>query len=175
MRYDNYAVIWNDARRFLRRTRQYRDCRDKGATNYELAYVLIKPRTNQSNTVAVAFNSVDEMFLKFNPYHSGSRAIYHYDESLFDIESDIFESLNNGFVIADMSLKTHDTIWFLLDETFEHEELKEVKGLPKYLQYCKRKKVTKELLNDRVAGSMIHKDMVKELRHLLKDIERSAR
>lgn len=63
----------------------------------------------------------------------------------FDIDNYIFKILEEGYNILFMSIETHQRIWKDINLMYP-EDLKHVQGFKKYISYCKRNHISKELI-----------------------------
>ena len=133
------------AERVLKRTESYQNIRELDVPdedNYKVDYLLIKGSKAAPEDVIAYASYVDEMMF-FHPLEKDSTPFEHYEE-LFNFETDLVEYLENGYSLAAMSLDCHYCVWFDIAEY--HSEYQSQNGFQKYLDYCKRNGVTRELL-----------------------------
>lgn len=62
----------------------------------------------------------------------------------YNVDSYLFDDLENGYDIIYMPFDYHYGIWCCINE--QHDEINHVEGMQKYLQYCKNHHITQEVL-----------------------------
>lgn len=147
--------MWNKERfmrlaeRALKRTDYYRET-GKGSSvpedNFQLDYVLVKGSKSTPDT-AIAYASYMDEMISFNPF--GGIAISVADWA-FSFNSDLFRFLEQDYELVGMSLISHSFAWSEIEECHNNGSLDSSKGIQLYLDYCKRNRVTAELLRQEV-------------------------
>lgn len=141
------AKIIREAERFLKRTAEYQKDRDVDKSeNYKIQYILSEDGRMQPETIIVsAYSEYQEQEISFYPFRKEKTVGYNWS---VDFEYDLLKTLEHGGKIVGMTLNCHYCIWTTIaiyhDGDIEHE-----KGMQKYLAYCKRNGVTKELLQEK--------------------------
>lgn len=143
------AKMMREAERFLKRTADYQEDRDVDkAENYKIQYVLSEDGRMQPETViACAYSEYREQEISFYPFRKEETVSYNW---AVDFDYDLFETLEHGGEIIGMTLNCHYCIWTAI-ENFHDGDIEYDKGMQKYLAYCKRNGVTKELLQEKVS------------------------
>lgn len=136
------------AERALKRTEEYQSKREDGSEeNYKLIYVLAKGKQpNSENIIAVA--GLEEMCIQLHPFTS-DKEIWLWG---FNFERDLFEFLEDGYHIVDMTMDCHYDVWGTIEE-WHNGDIEHLEGMQKYLGYCKKNGITKEKLNKEVGYS----------------------
>lgn len=140
----NKEKILRTAERVLKRTEPYLENRtdsNNPEDNFQLGYVLIKGSKTTPDT-AVAYAICYDDIISFNPLEHDPKTDHAYWGFSFD--SDLFHFMEQGYDLVGMSLESHCAAWSEIEEY--HEYLSNPKGMQRYLDYCKRNKVTAELL-----------------------------
>lgn len=137
--------IWRLAERTLKRTEHYQRYRELGdEDNYELMYVLAKGKDfHGANVTAVA--GYEDQAMLFYPFADRKEI----DLWGFNFERDLFDDLQAGKEIIGMTPECHADVWYTLENWQGKTE--SVRGMQKYLAYCKRNGVTKEFLQKEAA------------------------
>lgn len=134
------------AERALKRTEVYRKNRSDSSdpeNNYQLDYVLVKGSKSVPDT-AIAYAHFEDEIISFNPFQSGdAKSIWDW---AFSFDGDLFLHLEQGYELIGMSLETHNLVWGEIAEYHGNGSITSPKGMQQYLNYCKRHKVTAELL-----------------------------
>jgi len=133
------------AERALKRTKSYQNNREldiPDKENYQIDYLLIKGKKSTPEDV-IAYASHEDEMLRFRPLDENDRPFWDYGIR-FDTEIDLFEYLQEGYSLAGMSLDSHCCTWH--DIANYRSEYRAQNGMQKYLDYCRRHGVTKELL-----------------------------
>jgi len=139
--------MMREAERVLKRTEEYQSNRELGIDeNYQIIYLLTKGSKATSDNVIV-FAGCEEAVISFNPFRD-EKPIENWD---FNFESDLFGSLESGYELAEMSLECHCNVWCTIEDW--HGDIECLKGMQKYLGYCKRNGITREKLQSKVAYS----------------------
>ena len=143
----NKVKIMRLAERALKRTEPYLENRtdsNNPEDNYQLDYVLVKGSSPTPDTAIAYAHCLDEM-ISFNPLDSDVHAQNVWDWA-FNFDSDLFEHLEQGYGLAGMSLEAHCAVWSEIEEYHDNNGINHPKGMQQYLYYCKRNRVTAELL-----------------------------
>ena len=143
----NKVKIMRLAERALKRTEPYLENRtdsNNPEDNYQLDYVLVKGSSPTPDT-AIAYAHYQDEMISFNLFGNDPDTRYLWDWS-FSFDSDLFEYLEQGYGLAGMSLEAHCAAWSEIEEYREDDGISHPKGMQQYLDYCKRNKVTAELL-----------------------------
>lgn len=141
----NKEKLMRLAERALKRTEAYQENRDMGVAadeNFQIDYILVRGNTEAPEDV-IAYASHEDELLRLRPLDENAKPMTCY-ELLFNYDSDLFEYLEQGYSLAGMSLNCHYCVWFEIGEY--HKDFESQDGMQKYLNYCKRSGVTKELL-----------------------------
>ena len=133
------------AERALKRTKYYQNVREldvPDSENYKIDYLLTKGGKSAPEDV-IAYASHEDEMLRF-------RLLEEKDEPFwdcgvrFDTEIDLFQYLEEGYSLAGMLPDSHYCVWSDIAEY--HGDYQSQNGMQKYLDYCKRNGVTRELL-----------------------------
>lgn len=138
----NEKKLWTQAERFLKRTSYYQ--KNKNETDelqYELIYILTNP-LSPKDEIAIAANIETE--IQFNPY-SGNIVDLAAGGG-WNYERDLFEPLEEGFVISGMPLASHHAIWKMISN--DNCEVFHKRGLQKYLHYCREHGISLQKLQE---------------------------
>lgn len=133
------------AERALKRTEYYQNVREldvPDSENYKIDYLLIKGGKSAPEDV-IAYASYEDEMLRFRPLEEKDKPFWD-SSAQFDTEIDLFQYLEEGYSLAGMSPDCHYCVWSDIAEY--HCEYKSQNGMQKYLDYCKRNGVTRELL-----------------------------
>lgn len=143
----NKEKIMRVAERTLKRTEPYLENRSDSnnpENNYQLDYVLAKGSSPTPDTAIAYAHCLDEI-ISFNPLDSDAHA-QNVWEWAFSFDSELFEYLEQGYDLAGMSLEAHCAAWSEIEEYHDNDGIIHPKGMQRYLDYCKRNRVTAELL-----------------------------
>ncbi|MCH5352858.1 MAG: hypothetical protein J1E06_05280 [Acutalibacter sp.] len=143
----NKEKIMRLAERALKRTEPYLENRTDSndpEDNFQLDYVLVKRNSSTPDT-AIAYAHLWDELISFHPLDSDPHA-QNVWEWAFSFDRDLFEYLEQGYGLAGMSLEAHCAAWSEIEEYHEGDGINHTKGMQQYLDYCKRNKVTVELL-----------------------------
>lgn len=145
------AKLWQLAERILKRTESYQSNREVGMPddeNFKLDYLLVKESANTSMKVA-AFASCEDMVLLLRPLEKdfNKQSFWYWS---FDYDSGLFEYLEDGYKLADMSLCCHYAVWQTIEDLHEGD-IDYTKGMQMYLDYCKKNGITRELLKQQAS------------------------
>jgi hypothetical protein len=133
--------IMRKAERYLKRTAIYQEKKDLPADEqYSLHYVL-KGHNKDNSEQLIAYAANMETMISFNPHNQDKEISYHEDWS-YDIDSAIFDYLEDGYELVGMSLECHYNVWSNIEE-WHDGDIEHLQGMQKYLDYCKRNSVTK--------------------------------
>ena len=144
----NRTKIMRVAERALKRTQPYLENRTDSndpEDNYRLGYVLAKGSKSFPDTV-IAYAHFEDIVISFNPLvgDSDAKSIWAW---AFSFDGDLFSFLEQGYEIVGMSLETHSAVWAEITECHGDDSISALKGMQQYLDYCKRNRVTAELLH----------------------------
>ena len=135
----NNAKIIRDTERFLKRTTEYKECREEGWAENYVVDIILQEGTNPGGLPhVIALATCEDMELMLFPYENES-----YATRPFDFDSDFFQQLEEGYEIVALSDDTHTCIWYALEE-HAPESMEHQKGLQMYLGYCKKNNITSE-------------------------------
>lgn len=141
----NKEKLMRLAERTLKRTEAYQENRDMGVAedkNFQIDYLLVKGNMAAPEDLIVYASSEDEL-LRLRPLDENEKPLTSY-EMFFEYDFDLFKYLEQGYSLAGMSLDCHYCVWFEISEY--HKDFESQNGMQKYLDYCKRNGVTRELL-----------------------------
>lgn len=141
------AKIMRMAECALRRTEAYREnriCSDDPKDNYELDYVLMKSSGSAPDTVTAFAHWRDEI-ITFDPLEFDG-SVRNIGDWSFGFDSDLFRYLEQGYELAGMSLTAHYACWMEIQELHHDGCITYLKGMQRYLRYCKQNGVTSDLL-----------------------------
>lgn len=131
------------AEKTMKHTRAYRDNQECGiadSENFQVAYILTKGDTPQD---AIAYAVHEDEIIYFRSLIDGENAFEGY-EVLFWLGADLFEWLEKGYQLVEMSLELHCYVWQDLESNRDDYETQD--GIQLYLDYCKHNGITQELL-----------------------------
>lgn len=141
------AKLMREAERFLKRTKAYQENREFGCDgNYELAYVITKAGRTQPESV-LAYAMYEDSMLSFFPLREEPNLC---EDWAFNFDDNLFEPLEDGYEIVGMTLDSHFGVWATIED-WKDGDIEHENGMQKYLAYCKRNGVTKELLQEKVS------------------------
>lgn len=143
----NKEKIIRTAERALKRTEPYLENRtdsNNPEDNFQLGYVVAKGNSSKPDTSIAYAHWADEI-ISFTPLDSDVHPEKVWDWS-FSFDSDLFKYLEQGYDLVGMSLESHCAAWSEIEEYHGNDGISHPKGMQRYLDYCKRNKVTLELL-----------------------------
>lgn len=118
--------------------------------NKNIDYILVNAETKETITLA---SDKKEEIIQFAPYTTkengyvkGYMIIPDWD---FNFDTYLFEELQKGYEIGYISDDCHYGVWQVIEEWYP-EEFENIKGIQKYLRYCKDNGITKEYLNNKI-------------------------
>lgn len=128
-------IILYNIRNFLNENQELKDMN---------IHCLIVDRNNSKNGIAIASNESNIVAIDIENYECEYSQGWDYD-----IDTNIFEHLENGIDIEFITPQFHSLIWKKIEsieflDYFFHKE-----GMQKYLEYCKDKEITQEFLEDK--------------------------
>ncbi len=131
-----------EANRVLKRTEEYLNNRSLGEEDYVMMYILAR-REKMITEDVIAFAGSNESVILFHPYKNDDTV------SLweFDYTRDLFDELEDGYELIGMTLECHYSVWCYLEEEFDYN-MRLSEGNQEYLSYCKKNRITKELLQE---------------------------
>ncbi|MBQ7347671.1 MAG: hypothetical protein IJW55_06905 [Clostridia bacterium] len=113
---------------------------DESQGEFKLLAVLTK-RFDLEKTLVVATNQEDVVFM-FYPFSSEEK----FSEPWFFNPNELFfEPLANGYEILLLTIDTHIDIWDYVD-TMGKDHVEYEQGLQRYLDYCQKNGITKDVL-----------------------------
>lgn len=98
------------AEKVIKRTRSYRDNRERGipdSENFQVYYILTKGETPQD---AVAYAVYEDKVIFIRSLDDNGKAFEGYEIS-FWFGADLFEWLEEGYQLVEMSLESHSCVW----------------------------------------------------------------
>lgn len=113
--------------------------------NGKLVDMVLVNTKDENESLAYAYSEQEEM-IEIRPHTKEKEAIWSIPEWDFNFDSYLFEQLETGYEIGMITPDMHYNIWCSLNELFP-EELNNLEGVKKYLQYCKENNITKEFLD----------------------------
>lgn len=126
-----YSKIKKEINEILKNNEEY--------SKYEIMYILTdKENPEQSIALASNYDEMIEIDMK-------TQEINTIMDWSYNIDDDILEKLQNGKEISYMNMGTHYGIWNTVNDV-GIEEIENKKGLQKYLQYCKKNNINKDLI-----------------------------
>lgn len=134
-KYKRQKRLIRDAIRVLKCSEPYKQNGDYSLENYDIMYILENPQ--RPNDVLAFIVYMDEDAYMFDVYND-NRCVFLWG---FNFYRDLFVHLDDGYKIAYMPLDCHYGVWDWILEGTE-EEIKDTKGLQRYLHYCHRNKIT---------------------------------
>lgn len=140
------AKIMRQAERTLKRTKPYLENRSGSnapESNFQLDYVLVK-KYKSTPAASIAYAHYMDEIIKFDPLRETAEAESVWDWA-FNIDTDLFFHLEDGYDLIGMSLTAHAAAWEEISEC-HHDGIEYAKGMQQYLNYCKRNRITMELL-----------------------------
>ena len=143
----NKVKIMRLAERALKRTEPYLENRtdsNNPEDNYQLDYVLVKGNSPVPDTAIAYAHCLDEI-ISFDPLDSNVNT-QNIWEWAFNFDSDLFAYLEQGYSLIGMSLEAHCAAWSEMGEYHNNDGISHQKGMQQYLDYCKRNKITEDLL-----------------------------
>lgn len=146
----NKEKLLRQAERVLKRTNAYQSNREMETPdeeNYKMAYLLAEGSIKAPERV-LAYASNDDYMLLFHPMEEPVYEIL-LDDWQFCFDGDLFQYLEGGCDLVAMTLEAHAGVWYEINEYHDTDGISCTTGMQKYLHYCKRHGVTKELLADK--------------------------
>lgn len=108
-------------------------------SKYKTMYILTD-KNNPEKSIAFASNYDDMIEINIK-----TQEINPIMDWTYNIDDDILGELQNGKEISYMNMDTHYGIWNTVNDV-GIEEIENKKGLQKYLQYCKKNNINKDLI-----------------------------
>ena len=145
----NKAKIMRLAERAMKRTAPYLENRAESSypeDNFQLGYVLVCGKGDVPDDVIAYAGCMDEMLV----LHPLTSKVLHMGDWGFSFDGDLFEYLEQGYDLVRMSLEFHCEAWSDIEAFHDSGEIEHLQGMQQYLNYCKRNKVTAELLRTKV-------------------------
>ena len=131
------------AEKVIKRTRSYRDNRERGipdSENFQVYYILTKGETPQD---AVAYAVYEDKVIFIRSLDDNGKAFEGYEIS-FWFGADLFEWLEEGYQLVEMSLESHSCVWQELESC--RDDYESQAGIQLYLDYCRYNDITQDLL-----------------------------
>lgn len=131
--------IMKTALQFLKHTKQYQTHSGLKEDNYKIECIL---SNGKGVNDVIVYAGDGESVISFNP---NDRRITDYGSWGFDFDDDIFGHLERGGDIVEMSFTCHYSLWCTIEER-QPQNVENKKGLQKYLSYCDKNKITRDIL-----------------------------
>lgn len=113
--------------------------------NKNIDFILVNPKTNEIQVLAS--DGMEEIIL-FSPYTKELKNEYmNIPEWDFNFDEYFFKELQKGYDVGFVSDDTHYGLWNTIIDLYP-EDIENLQGVQKYLQYCKDNNITAEYLND---------------------------
>ena len=144
----NKEKIIRTAERVLKRSYHYLERRTDSNNqddNYQLDYIVAKGSNPKPDTAIAYAHYMDEI-ISFTPLDSDSHFQNIWDLA-FNFDNDLFRYLEKGYDLIGMSLESHCAAWSEIADYHDNDGITHTKGMQRYLDYCKRNRVTAELLH----------------------------
>lgn len=141
----NKAKIMRLAERAMKRSIPYLENRAESSypeDNFQLEYVLARGKGNIPDDVIAYAGRMDEIML----FHPLSSKVLCRGDWNFCFDDDLFEYLEHGYTLVGMTVESHSFAWNEIEIYHGNGDIEHLKGMQQYLHYCKRNKVTAELL-----------------------------
>ena len=136
--------IKNDNKDILKIAKDYDDAllNDDEIMNEDdgvrVQYILVDDNKNVKEVISFGYSDIYDI----NPKTYEKTYIHDY---VYDVDSFLFEKLEEGLSIGYMTLANHYDVWLHLSNNYENIIHKD--GLQKYLDYCKENNITNDLIN----------------------------
>lgn len=144
----NKEKIIRTTERVLKRTDHYLERRtgsNKPDDNYQLDYIVAKGSSPKPDT-AIAYAHWADEIISFTPLDSDIHLENVWDWA-FNFDNDLFRYLEQGYDLIGMSLESHCLAWSEIEDYHDNDGINHPKGMQQYLDYCKRNRITAELLH----------------------------
>jgi len=130
---------------FLLKCEKY--LKNEGKDSFSFIFVLTKPINEGLEIYTMAVDRSWDEVVFFQNHNTFAKEM---SSNLCNCYEDILLFLTNGFRIERMSSDAHYWIWNEIS-VFSLEDIKEVKkGVRKYINYCTKNKITKQLIEDKM-------------------------
>lgn len=106
-------------------------------------HCLMVDKNNNKNAIAIASDENDVVAINTQNYE----CIYS-QEWDYDIDTDIFEKLENGMNIEFITLQWHYLIWRKIECLEFIDEIYHKEGMQKYIDFCSKHGITQEFLQE---------------------------
>lgn len=124
--------------------------------NKNIDFILVNPKNNEIQVLAS--DGMEEIIL-FSPYTKELENEYmNIPEWDFNFDEYFFKELQKGYAVVFVSDDTHYGLWNTIIDLYP-EDIENLQGVQKYLQYCKDNNITVEYLDN--AMKMNVKDAMK--------------
>ena len=104
---------------------------------------------NTDESLAYAYSKEEDSLIEIRPHTKENEAVWSIPEWDFNFDNYLFEQLESNYEIGMITPEMHYNIWNSLNELFP-EELNNLEGVQKYLQYCKDNNITKQYIEEQM-------------------------
>lgn len=125
---------------------------------YELEVVYYNPKEKEDCFAYVLEKANCDEIRELKPFSNDEEPDY-IAEWAYNIDDYDFESLQEGYEIAYISMAGHYNFWCMLEQWMP-DDIQNIEGMQKYLTYCKTNGITKELIETMV-GLELKEDAMK--------------
>ncbi len=130
-----YSKIGKEMNEMLKKNEEY--------SKYEIIYILTdKKEPKQSIALASNYDEMIEISMK-------TQEISKIMDWAYDIDDDFLGELQNGKEIAYMNMDAHYNVWNSVNDRGA-EDIENQNGLQKYLQYCKKNNIDKDIIEKKI-------------------------
>lgn len=141
--------LWRAAEHRMKRTEAYQEQRGFGQQEpYEVVYILAKGNRQNPEQVIAYVSDREGFVMSFHPLKQD--AVTHNRD--FNFDGDLFEYLEDGYELVGMTMDTHYNAWCCIEQ-WHGGDIDHMKGMQKYLGYCKRNGITAEKLKTELGYS----------------------
>lgn len=128
-------------RQFMKRTPEYRELRDIECPDDDIPKLAVVLRHKQDGGRKIqAYAMSVEVLYTFSPFDMSTRPELR-SLWMFELCRLVLMDLEEGYEIAYMTPLAHFEMWYELNDM--QEEIEYPLGLQRYLEYCRKKSVTK--------------------------------
>lgn len=124
------------------------ECNEETNTeDYIFMYSLLDKKNPQNSIIVYCNENADTVFL-ISPYEKGIDNKFEIvPEWQFNYYGGMMNFLDSNFEIINIGMDSHYSIWQeVYDRLLEPKDTRYKKGVEKYMKYCKKNKITKEII-----------------------------
>jgi len=118
---------------------------DEKFKGYDIGFSLIN-KVEDKKSIVYAFSNIDSEGVMVKPFVDKEEdKTWGFSDWAFNSDEDLFESLEEEYELASMTMELHYNIWCSLEELYP-EDIEYKEGVQEYLKYCKENNITKEAI-----------------------------